>query len=297
MEFSQATYRSTPPPFLGAAVRPAGRRQVLQADKATTPHRLPGGFRFRAWTHGLVTFLLMSGGALGGDGPVPRLKIQVVATYPHDTSSFTQGLVWDGGTVLESTGRYGYSRIRRLRLESGQVLLERQLPWKFFGEGLAIVGDRLVQLTWREETALIYDLRTFEEVGRVGYQGEGWGLTFDGSWLIMSDGSQTLTFRDPKTFAVWRRLPVRLEGRPVDRLNELEFADGFVYANVWQSTDILKIDPASGQVTAILDASALPYRQRSEGEDVLNGIAWIPERKTFLLTGKLWPNIFEVRVE
>lgn len=297
MEFSQATYRSTLLPFLGAAVRPAARRQVLQADKATTQGRFPGAFRFRARTHALVAFLLMSGGALGGDGPVPRSKIRVVATYPHDTSSFTQGLVWDGGTVLESTGRYGYSRIRRLRLESGEVLLERRLPWMFFGEGLAIVGDRLVQLTWREETALIYDLRTFEEVGRVGYQGEGWGLTFDGSWLIMSDGSQTLTFRDPKTFAVWRRLPVRLEGRPVNWLNELEFADGFIYANVWQSTDILKIDPASGRVTAILDASALPYRQRTEGEDVLNGIAWIPERKTFLLTGKLWPNIFEVRVE
>jgi glutaminyl-peptide cyclotransferase len=234
--------------------------------------------------------------AAEADG-VERLTVRILAEYPHATDAFTQGLIWCGDYVYESTGRYGASRLRKVRLSDGEVVREVRLSPRFFGEGLARRGSRLVQLTWRSGIALVYDFETFREKKRLAYSGEGWGLTYDGSWFVMSDGSDVLTFRDPETFAVWRRLPVKLEGRPVHLLNELEYAHGFIFANVFQSTDIMRIDPASGAVTAVIDASPLPYRPRIPGEDVLNGIAHHEERDTFLLTGKLWPKMFEVRFE
>jgi glutaminyl-peptide cyclotransferase len=252
---------------------------------------------------GLLTFGLAVSVFVGmepmraeADG-VERLTIRILAEYPHDTNAFTQGLIWCGDYVYESTGRYGASRLRQVRLSDGELIREVRLSPRLFGEGLARRGEQLVQLTWRSGIAMIYDFATFRETGRLSYSGEGWGLTFDGGWFIMSDGSDVLTFRDPDTFAVWRRLPVTLEGRPVHLLNELEYAHGSVFANVWQSTDIVRIDPATGAVTAVIDASSLPYRSRMAGEDVLNGIAYHAERGTFLLTGKLWPKLFEVRFE
>jgi len=229
--------------------------------------------------------------------PVERLKVRIVATYPHDTGAFTQGLIWCGESLYESTGQYGRSSVRKVRLSDGKVTQQVALPSRIFGEGLAKVGNRLFQLTWRSEVALVYDIADFREVKRVPYDGEGWGLAYDGSWFIMSDGSSTLTLRDPESFAVWRRLPVKLDGRPVNWLNELECAKGAIYANIWQSTDIVRIDPGSGAVTAIIDASTLPYTPKVAGEDVLNGIAYNAARDTFLLTGKLWPKLFEVRFE
>ena len=228
---------------------------------------------------------------------VEQLRVKILAVYPHDTSSFTQGLVREGACVYESTGQRGYSKLRQVRLADGKVIRERRLASRYFGEGLALAEGKLFQLTWTSGVAFVWDEQTFEPAGQFSYDGEGWGLTFDGSWLIMSDGSNTLTFRDPKTFAVWRRLPVTLNGRPVENLNELEYAKGQVYANVWQATEIVRIDPTSGHVTAVIDASSLPYRPRIPGEDVLNGIAFDPQKDTFLLTGKLWPNIYEVRFE
>lgn len=228
---------------------------------------------------------------------VERLSLELISEYPHDATAFTQGLIWCSGKLYESTGRYGDSRLRKVRLKDGRVVRERRLPFNFFGEGLARVEDRLYQLTWRSGTALVYDLKTFEPIRQIRYSGEGWGLTFDGSWLVMSDGSDTLTFRDPASLVVWRRLPVRLEGRPVQWLNELEFAEGEIFANVWQSDQIVRIDPETGQVTAVIDASSLPYKPRSRTEDVLNGIAYVPSRGTFLLTGKLWPKVYEVRFQ
>jgi glutaminyl-peptide cyclotransferase len=228
---------------------------------------------------------------------VQRLTVKILKEYPHDTSSFTQGLVRSGQCVYESTGQRGHSKLRQVRIADGKVIRERSLPPQYFGEGLALADGKLVQLTWTSGVAFVWDPETFEPAGRFSYQGQGWGLTFDGTWLIMSDGTDILTFRDPKSFAVWRRLPVTLDGRPVADLNELEYVKGQVYANVWQATQIVRIDPSSGKVTAVIDASTLPYRPRMPGNDVLNGIAYDPQKGTFLLTGKLWPRIYEVRIE
>lgn len=230
-------------------------------------------------------------------GSVEFLRARVLAEYPHDPRAFTQGLLWHHGSLYESTGQYGQSSLKKVELHSGDVLHEVRLSPRLFGEGLAKVGDRLIQLTWREEVALTYEVETFHELGRLNYSGEGWGLTYDGTSLVMSDGSDVLTFRDPKSFAVQRRLPITLKGRPMSLLNELEFADGSVYANIWQKRDIVRIEPLTGHVTAVIDASRLPYQSKEPSEDVLNGIAYIPGRRTFLLTGKLWPKIFEVRFE
>lgn len=240
------------------------------------------------------TLWLTGAGGLQGQA-VERYVVEIIREFPHDTRSFTQGLIWCNNLYYESTGGYGESKLRKVRLEDGKVLREVPLPFRYFGEGLAQAGDLLFQLTWREGKALVYDSRDFKHVKTLDYSGEGWGLAFDGSWLIRSDGSDRLTFHDPETFAFFRRISVRLFGQPVHRLNELEYAQGSVYANIWQSTDIVRIDPATGEVTGIIDASSLPYRPRIPGEDVLNGIGYDEDTKTFLLTGKRWPKIYQVR--
>lgn len=266
--------------------------------------------------------------------PWTPLRVEVLATYPHDPNSFTQGLLWHEGHLYESIGLYGESALRQVDLESGEVLRDeetgqlmeislRHLP--VFAEGLALADGRLYQLTWREEVALHYNLDFFTEgaefqYGTLPYEGEGWGLCFDGEALVMSDGSATLARRDPQDFSLLEELPVTLEGAPLDefaawdgqilplseiedgqvyarldQLNELECVEGLVYANVWLSDVILVIDGAGGEVRSIIDAGGLLSPEERAEADVLNGIAWLPERETFLLTGKLWPTLFEVR--
>lgn len=237
----------------------------------------------------------MNTGTSGGD--VEFLKTKVIAQYPHDTWAFTQGLLWYDGFLYESTGRYGQSVLRRLELESGKSLQSKSLALRYFGEGLVQVGEKLYQLTWQSGVAFEYDLHTFSELRRFQYEGEGWGITSDGEAFIMSDGSDSLQWRDLETFELQKRVTVSLNGRTISKLNELEYVDGFVFANIWGAREIVKIDPSSGNVVAVIDTSALPYRTRFEGEDVLNGIAYKPETGTFLLTGKLWPAIYEVRFE
>ncbi len=219
--------------------------------------------------------------------------VEVVARHPHDDSAFTQGLLWHEGELYESTGLVGRSSIRRWDLSSGQIAQRTEVP-DVFAEGLERVGDELFQLTWRDGLLLIYDRESFELKRQIEYEGEGWGLCYDGEHLIMSDGSDELSFRDPETFAVERRIQVRKVGRPVRLLNELECVDGAIWANVWQRNDIVKIDPATGNVTATVDASGLLTFAERRGADVLNGIAWIPERERFVITGKLWPAAFEI---
>jgi len=227
-----------------------------------------------------------------------RLTVEVVATYPHDPTAFTQGLLFYEGDLYESTGLYGQSTLRRVDLQTGGVFRQVALPKELFGEGLARIGDRLLQLTWQERVALVYDVYRFERVGQFSYDGDGWGLCHDGKRLIMSDGSQLLTFRDPDTFAVTGQVDVQADGRPQSRINELECFDGAVYANVWSTDQILEIDPEDGSVRAVIDAShLLSHDERTAlgHEAVLNGIAYDPATKTFLLTGKLWPKLFRVR--
>jgi len=228
--------------------------------------------------------------------PAEHLKIKVLGSVPHDTAAYTQGLVWTEGMLYESAGQYGQSSLRQVDPKTGKVLRSVPVPPRYFAEGLALVGDRLLQLTWQEGTAFVYDLATFSRREELPYSGEGWGLCFDGKRLIMSDGSNHLTFRDPATFASTGGVDVALDGRPVMRLNELECVDGAVYANVWQADEILRIDPETGRVTAVIDAAGLLTPEEAANAEVLNGIAYKPETKTFLLTGKYWPKMFEARL-
>jgi glutaminyl-peptide cyclotransferase len=226
-----------------------------------------------------------------------QLRVEVLARRPHATDAFTEGLVLHDGTLYESTGNYGASQLRATDPVTGAVRQSAPLADRYFGEGLAKVGDRLVQLTWKEQTAFVYDAANLVPVGHFSYDGEGWGLCDDGTRLVMSNGSDTLTFRDRTTFAVTGTVAVRDgTGQPVDELNELECVGGEVYANVWRTDTIVRIDPATGRLTATIDASGLlPSGQRVNDEAVLNGIAYDATRETFLLTGKFWPALFEVR--
>lgn len=232
--------------------------------------------------------------AAGAPDNPERLMVKVLSTRPHDPKAFTQGLFLHGGSLFESTGLYGESSLREVDPRTGAVKRKVSVPQQYFAEGLALAGDRLIQLTWQNQTALLYNLADFQRAGQLPYEGEGWGLCSDGTRLVMTDGSDRLTFRDLRSLAVLGQVNVTLAGRLIDRLNELECVNGAVYANVWQTDDILRIDPASGKVTAVVDASGLLSPAEREHADVLNGIAWDPAKKTFLITGKLWPKMFEV---
>lgn len=230
------------------------------------------------------------------ESPEPeRLVAAMVEGFPHDRTAFTQGLLWYRGSLYESTGLYGRSSLRRVDPATGEIEASVTLPREFFGEGLARVEERLIQLTWREGVAFVRDRESLEELDRFHYEGEGWGLCHDGRRLVMSDGTSVLTFREPATFDVLRRVEVTLRDRPVGGLNELECAEGWVYANVYGSDKIVRIDPEAGRVAAIIDASDLLRPDEAVGADVLNGIAYDPQRQVFYLTGKLWPRLFEVR--
>ena len=226
-----------------------------------------------------------------------RLRARVLASYPHDDAAYTQGLLWHAGYLFESTGHYGKSRLRRVELASGEIVQEVALPDSVFGEGLARIDDRLVQLTWRARRGWVYDLETLRVVDEVSYESEGWGLCYDGARLWLSDGSARLAQHDTRTFDFLAELVVTLAGRPVPQLNELECAEGWIYANVYGSNDIVQIDPLTGEVAAIIDASGLLTPAQRENTDVLNGIAYDPDKETFYLTGKFWPRLFEVVFE
>ncbi len=222
---------------------------------------------------------------------------EVLETYPHDANAFTQGLLLENDHFFESTGLYGESTLREVIPETGEVLREVNVPQEYFAEGLALVGDRLIQITWRSGEAFVYNLDTFEQTDTLSYDGEGWGICYDGEALMMSDGSSTLTRRDPETFAVLGTTEVKLNGQPVTMLNELECVDGFVYANVWQTDTILKI-AESGEVVQEIDAKGLlndAERAQLGPDAVLNGIAYDADTETFFLTGKLWPKVLGVR--
>ncbi|MCE6994204.1 glutaminyl-peptide cyclotransferase [Saccharothrix sp. S26] len=228
-------------------------------------------------------------------GPVPGpTRVEVLGTLPHDPGAFTQGLELSDGVLYEGTGLEGQSSLRRLDPVTGRVEHRVDLPEPLFGEGITVVGDRIWQLTWQDGVAIERDRDTLEEVRRVTYEGEGWGLCRDGGRLVMSDGSDELAFRDPASFAETGRVAVRRDGQPVTRLNELECVDGQVWANIWQSDEVVRIDPANGQVTAAVDLGGLRPPD-VPASNVLNGIAAVPGTDEFLVTGKNWPTIFRVR--
>lgn len=226
------------------------------------------------------------------------LAYEVVKSYPHDRGAFTEGLLWRDGILYESTGLNGQSDVRKVDLASGAVLTSAALPNQAFAEGLARVGDRLIQITYKEGRAFVYDAATLRKTAEFRYFGEGWGLTYDGQSLIMSDGSSTLTFRDPATFQALRRISVTVGGKPLGAINEMEFIDGKIWANIWLTDIIVMIDPATGEVTDHLDLSGLlpPDARSSDDNDVLNGIAYDPAGGRVFVTGKHWPRLFELKV-
>ena len=233
-----------------------------------------------------------------------RYTYRVVSVYPHDRNAFTQGLVYHRGQLYESTGQQGRSDLRLVALETGQVLRSQALPHQYFGEGIALVDgesvhtdDRIIQLTWQSQVGFVYALETFKPVRTFSYPGEGWGLTYDGERLVMSDGTAWLRFWDPETLDELGRVLVQDRGRPVARLNELEYVEGLVYANVWQTDLIAVIAPETGQVTGWIDlAGLLPASDRDPPVDVLNGIAYDAAGERLYVTGKWWPKLFQIEL-
>ena len=222
---------------------------------------------------------------------------KVVHTWPHDPDAFTQGLLFSNGKLLESTGLHGKSSLREVSLESGQIIKSITIPAEYFGEGLAAIGNRLYQLTWQSHKGFIYDLDTFTRVGEFSYQGEGWGLTSDGRLLVLSDGTDRIRFINPESFHVAREIRVSLGRNRLPMLNELEWIRGEIFANVWQTDEVVRIDPVDGTVTGVIDFyGLLPAGDRRPDTDVLNGIAYDAARNRLFVTGKRWPKIFEVRL-
>ena len=221
---------------------------------------------------------------------------QVVKIYPHDPQAFTQGLVYADGFLYEGTGLNGRSGIRKVKLESGEVVQVQPLESRFFGEGIAVLPDRIVQLTWQSGVGFVYDRTTFQRTRTFNYSGEGWGLTFDGTRLIMSDGTAWLRFIDPGTLKETGRLQVKDGGRPVPHLNELEVVKGEILANVWQTDRIARISPKSGEVTGWIDLAGILDPNDAANVDVLNGIAYDAAGDRLFVTGKLWPKLFEIRI-
>lgn len=225
----------------------------------------------------------------------PLYTYTVVESFPHDDDAFTQGLQYLDGVLYEGTGLNGESTLRQVDLETGEVEKSVSLAQQYFGEGIAVVNGRILQLTWRSETGFIYNQNTFEFLGTFSYDGEGWGITYDGTHLITSDGSSTLKFLDPDTYEEDHRISVFDEEGLVRRLNELEYIDGRVYANVWQTDRIASIHPETGEVTSWIDlTSILPDDERTGNEDVLNGIAYDPLLDRLFVTGKRWPLLFHI---
>lgn len=234
---------------------------------------------------GLILLLLL----LSGD------SIRVVHTYPHDPQAFTEGLFYYNGFLYEGTGLEGHSVIRKVKLETGEVVQERALAPNFFGEGIAILNGKLYEMTYQTKVGMIYDAETFRFLGRFTYDQEGWGMTTDGRRLLMSDGSDVLRWREPDTFAESGKISVTDNGRPVRELNELEWVDGEIYANVWKKDVIARISPKDGRVLGWINLAGLKDSSWTHA-DVLNGIAYDSAGKRLFVTGKWWPKLFEIRV-
>jgi glutamine cyclotransferase len=262
--------------------------------------------RKRSWVFPIVAVLalaLIIGWAVSQRGvnasqQTGNADYEIIARYPHDVDAYTQGLYFEDGFLFEGTGRPGTSWLRKVEIDTGNVLQEISLSSQFFGEGIVTLDSRIFQLTWHSGLGFIYDKDTFRQIGQFRYPGEGWGLTTDGESLIMSDGSASLRFLDPDSFTEVRRIEVRGPSGPIMDLNELEFINGSVYANVWFSNSIVQIDPSSGEVLREIDFTPLYIDARpSESDAVLNGIAYDSETDRLFVTGKLWPTMYEIRLK
>jgi glutamine cyclotransferase len=243
-----------------------------------------------------AAILLMAVGLRSQTANLPQFGYQIVHVYPHDPEAFTQGLQYLNGVLYEGTGLVGRSSIRRVALDTGKVEQKRDVPAPYFGEGITVWQNTFIELTWQSHVAFVYDRTTFEPKKQFSYAGEGWGLTHDGTNLIMSDGTDELRVLDPVTFAEKRRIKVTAAGAPLRNLNEIEFVKGEILANVWQTDYIVRIAPDSGKVTASVDLRGLLTPQERAHTDVLNGIAYDAEHDRLFITGKLWPKLFELKL-
>ncbi|UCE42566.1 MAG: glutaminyl-peptide cyclotransferase [Candidatus Aminicenantes bacterium] len=231
--------------------------------------------------------------------PPVKIPYKITRTYPHPPGSFTQGLVFEDGFLYEGTGQYGSSSLRKIKLETGEILKEIGLPREIFGEGITIHKNRIIQLTWFSQIGFVYDKTSFRQIKTFRYPVsiEGWGITTDGNHLILSDGSNILYFLDPESFEVINQLNVQNHLGSVQKINELEYVDGAIYANIWQLPKIIKINVDSGKVTGVIDLSNIvPKQFRGHSDYVLNGIAYDSEKNRFLVTGKMWPYVFEMKL-
>lgn len=230
---------------------------------------------------------------------IPVYTYQVIREYPHDENAFTEGLVLENGVLYEGTGLYGHSTLRKIELANGKILQIHYLPGKYFGEGITIYQDKIIQLTWESYIGFVYDKFNFELIKEFNYYPyEGWGLTYDGSYLIMSDGTSILHFFDPETFQEVKKLEVSANGVKVNKINELEYIHGEIYANIWLTDYIAKINPLTGQVVGWIDLKDIFKRGRDNAtEDVLNGIAYDEENDELLVTGKFWPKLFGIKLK
>jgi glutaminyl-peptide cyclotransferase len=232
------------------------------------------------------------------NAPVPKYGYQIVNIWPHDPNAFTQGLVFLDGKLLESTGQEGRSSLRNVELQTGRILKKVDVPEPYFAEGLALLNNKIYQLTWQHERGFIYDAASFERIGDFKYSGEGWGLTTDGQSLILSDGSNRIRFLNPDSFQVTKTIAVRDGQTPIAELNELEFVNGEIYANIWHDDRIIAIDPQTGRVTAWIDLRGLLQPgDTTDPEAVLNGIAYDQSGNRLFVTGKLWPRVFEIKIK
>jgi glutaminyl-peptide cyclotransferase len=229
---------------------------------------------------------------------VVKYGYQIVNMWPHDENAFTQGLIFVDGKLYEGTGQEGKSSLREVELQTGKVVRKVDVPEPYFGEGITLLNGKIYQLTWQDHLGFIYDAQKFEQIGKFNYSGEGWGITNDGHSLIMSDGSNRLRFLNPDSFSVTKTIAVSDGKTPIDQLNELEYVNGEIYANIWHDQRIVTIDPQNGRVTGWIDLSGLlqPGDVHDE-EAVLNGIAFDQSGNRLFVTGKLWPRLFEIKLK
>lgn len=247
-----------------------------------------------------------NGSALPAASDVPAvMNYTITNVYPHNTGSYTEGLEWHDSTLYESTGNYGKSKLARVSLTTGKDIQQTDLSKEYFGEGLTILNGKIYQLTYEEGTCFVYDMKTFKKIKTFRYEGEGWGMTNDGKYLINDNRSNNLYYRDPETFQIVKTVPVTDNNGPLVNINELEYVDGFIYANVWLTNKIVKIDPATGKVVAQADFSYVLNKyapgaisdESQASDEVLNGIAYDSAGKRFFITGKHWPKLFEVKFQ
>ena len=245
---------------------------------------------------GVIACVNSSAARQAGDS-LPVYSYEVVNSWPHDEDAYTQGLVFHDGALFESTGLRGSSSLRRVELKTGKVKKKVELSRAYFAEGITIFQDKIFQVTWQEQKGFIYDLKKFKQAGEFTYEGQGWGLTHDNHFLILSDGTNRIRFLDPVTFQVQRTISVYDNGQPLTEINELEYIKGEIYANIWRSDRIVRIDPTTGKINAWVDMTGLHHvGDGSDSENCLNGIAYDPETDRLFVTGKRWPKVFEIRL-